>query len=65
ALPLHGELSQGRRERTLRAFKQADVQVLVATDLAARGIDIDALPAVLNYDLPRSTVDYTHRIGRT
>ncbi len=39
--------------------------MLVATDLAARGIDIDALPAVLNYDLPRSTVDYTHRIGRT
>ncbi|WP_372166536.1 DEAD/DEAH box helicase [Xanthomonas axonopodis] len=65
ALPLHGDLSQGRRERTLHAFKQADVQVLVATDLAGRGIDIDALPAVLNYDLPRSTVDYTHRIGRT
>ncbi|MBO9739173.1 DEAD/DEAH box helicase [Xanthomonas axonopodis pv. begoniae] len=65
ALPLHGELSQGRRERTLRAFKQAEVQVLVATDLAGRGIDVDALPAVLNYDLPRSTVDYTHRIGRT
>ncbi|USJ02063.1 DEAD/DEAH box helicase [Xanthomonas prunicola] len=65
ALPLHGELSQGRRERTLRAFKQADVQVLVATDLAGRGIDIDVLPAVLNYDLPRSTIDYTHRIGRT
>ncbi|MEA9489805.1 DEAD/DEAH box helicase [Xanthomonas campestris] len=65
ALPLHGELSQGRRERALRAFKQADVQVLVATDLAGRGIDIAALPAVLNYDLPRATVDYTHRIGRT
>ncbi|WDK25399.1 DEAD/DEAH box helicase [Xanthomonas campestris pv. incanae] len=65
ALPLHGELSQGRRERALRAFKQAEVQVLVATDLAARGIDIAALPAVLNYDLPRATVDYTHRIGRT
>ncbi|MBB4131391.1 DEAD/DEAH box helicase [Xanthomonas sp. 3075] len=65
AQPLHGELSQGRRERTLSAFKQRDVQVLVATDLAGRGIDIDALPAVINYDLPRSTVDYTHRIGRT
>ncbi|WP_126969209.1 DEAD/DEAH box helicase [Xanthomonas sp. BRIP62411] len=65
AQPLHGELSQGRRERTLHAFKQREVQVLVATDLAGRGIDIDALPAVLNYDLPRSTVDYTHRIGRT
>jgi superfamily II DNA/RNA helicase len=65
AQPLHGELSQGRRERTLHAFKQHAVQVLVATDLAGRGIDIDALPAVVNYDLPRSTVDYTHRIGRT
>ncbi|NIJ93594.1 superfamily II DNA/RNA helicase [Xanthomonas campestris] len=65
AQPLHGELSQGRRERTLHAFKQREVQVLVATDLAGRGIDIDALPAVVNYDLPRSTVDYTHRIGRT
>ncbi|WP_435012942.1 DEAD/DEAH box helicase [Xanthomonas arboricola] len=63
--PLHGELSQGRRERTLHAFKQRELQVLVATDLAGRGIDIDALPAVINYDLPRSTVDYTHRIGRT
>ncbi|WAT14953.1 DEAD/DEAH box helicase [Xanthomonas fragariae] len=65
AQPLHGALSQVRRERTLQAFKQHDVQVLVATDLAGRGIDIQALPAVLNYDLPRSTVDYTHRIGRT
>ncbi|MBB5766572.1 DEAD/DEAH box helicase [Xanthomonas euroxanthea] len=65
AQPLHGELSQGRRERTLHAFKQRELQVLVATDLAGRGIDIDALPAVVNYDLPRSTVDYTHRIGRT
>lgn len=65
AQPLHGELSQGRRERTLSAFKQRELQVLVATDLAGRGIDIDALPAVINYDLPRSTVDYTHRIGRT
>jgi superfamily II DNA/RNA helicase len=65
AQPLHGELSQGRRERTLHAFKQRELQVLVATDLAGRGIDIDALPAVINYDLPRSTVDYSHRIGRT
>ncbi|MBB6257299.1 superfamily II DNA/RNA helicase [Xanthomonas arboricola] len=65
AQPLHGDLSQGRRERTLHAFKQRELQVLVATDLAGRGIDIDALPAVINYDLPRSTVDYTHRIGRT
>ncbi|HYM85182.1 MAG TPA: DEAD/DEAH box helicase [Pseudoxanthomonas sp.] len=68
---LHGELSQGRRTRVLQAFKQASVQeqehvqVLVATDVAARGIDIAQLPVVVNYDLPRSTTDYTHRIGRT
>ncbi len=62
---LHGDLSQGRRTRVLREFKQAQVQVLVATDVAARGIDIVELPVVVNYDLPRSTTDYTHRIGRT
>lgn len=64
---LHGELSQGRRTRVLREFKQEQehVRVLVATDLAARGIDIAQLPVVVNYDLPRSTNDYTHRIGRT
>ena len=66
---LHGELSQGRRTRVLQAFKQSGteegVRVLVATDVAARGIDIVQLPVVVNYDLPRSTTDYTHRIGRT
>ena len=64
---LHGELSQGRRTRVLQEFRQpqAHAQVLVATDLAARGIDITQLPVVVNYDLPRSTTDYTHRIGRT
>ncbi|PXW99442.1 superfamily II DNA/RNA helicase [Sphaerotilus hippei] len=62
---LHGELSQGARTEVLKAFKQRRVQVLVATDVAARGIDIAALPVVVNYDLPRSTDDYTHRIGRT
>ncbi|UYB52049.1 DEAD/DEAH box helicase [Xanthomonas sp. AM6] len=65
AQPLHGELSQGRRRQTLDAFKAGQLQVLVATDLAARGIDIARLPVVVNYDLPRATVDYTHRIGRT
>lgn len=65
AQPLHGELSQGRRERTLQAFKQGTLPVLLATDLAARGLDIVDLPVVVNYDLPRSTTDYTHRIGRT
>jgi ATP-dependent RNA helicase RhlE len=62
---LHGEMSQGRRRRVLQEFNQQELQVLVATDVAARGIDIPQLPVVVNYDLPRSTADYTHRIGRT
>ncbi len=62
---LHGELSQGRRSRVLHEFKQETLRVLVATDVAARGLDIRQLPAVVNYDLPRSTQDYVHRIGRT
>ena len=65
AAPLHGELSQGRRTDTLAAFKNKQLRVLVATDVAARGIDVVQLPVVVNYDLPRSADDYTHRIGRT
>jgi len=65
ATALHGELSQGARTQALADFKAKRVQVLVATDVAARGIDIVQLPAVVNYDLPRSAVDYLHRIGRT
>ncbi|MEQ1579845.1 MAG: DEAD/DEAH box helicase [Steroidobacteraceae bacterium] len=65
AAALHGELSQAARTKALADFKQSQLQVLVATDVAARGIHIDKLPAVVNYDLPRSAVDYTHRIGRT
>ncbi|MGQ0708651.1 MAG: DEAD/DEAH box helicase [Rhodoferax sp.] len=65
AAGFHGELSQGTRQGLLAAFKDQNVQVLVTTDLAARGIDILKLPVVLNYDLPRSPTDYTHRIGRT
>ncbi len=61
----HGELSQGAREKVLQEFKNNQWQVLITTDLAARGIHIDALPVVVNYDLPRSADDYTHRIGRT
>ncbi|MBW8832818.1 MAG: DEAD/DEAH box helicase [Burkholderiales bacterium] len=61
----HGELSQGRRSRTLADFKARRTQVLVATDIAARGIDIEQLEMVVNYDLPRSAVDHVHRIGRT
>jgi len=65
AVAFHGELSQGARTQALADFKAAKLRVLVATDLAGRGIDIVSLPVVVNYDLPRSTVDYTHRIGRT
>ena len=65
AEPFHGELSQGKRNQVLMDFKAKTVQVVVATDVAARGLDIKALPVVVNYDLPRSAVDYTHRIGRT
>ena len=65
AAAFHGELSQGARTQTLADFKAKQLQVVVATDVAARGIDIAALPAVVNYDLPRSTADYIHRIGRT
>jgi superfamily II DNA/RNA helicase len=65
AIALHGKLSQGARTRALDLFRASSVQVLVATDLAARGLDITGLPAVVNYDLPRSPNDYVHRIGRT
>ena len=65
AEPFHGELSQGKRSQVLMDFKASAVQVVVATDVAARGLDIKQLPVVVNYDLPRSATDYTHRIGRT
>lgn len=65
AAAIHGDLSQTARAQALADFKARRVKVLVATDLAARGIDVAALPAVVNYDLPRSPVDYVHRIGRT
>jgi superfamily II DNA/RNA helicase len=65
AAALHGELSQGTRTKALADFKASKVRVIVATDLASRGIDVMQLPAVVNYDLPRSTDDYVHRIGRT
>ena len=65
AEPFHGELSQGKRTQVLTDFKAERLQVVVATDVAARGLDIAGLPVVVNFDLPRSTQDYTHRIGRT
>jgi superfamily II DNA/RNA helicase len=65
ASALHGDMSQGGRQAALQDFKDSRIDVLVTTDLAARGIDIAMLPVVVNFDLPRSTNDYTHRIGRT
>lgn len=65
AAAIHGQKSQGARKEALAGFKSGNVQVLVTTDLLARGIDIEFLPCVVNYELPRSPKDYIHRIGRT
>ncbi len=65
AAAIHGNKSQGARTKALASFKDGRVQVLVATDIAARGIDIDLLPQVVNFDLPNVPEDYVHRIGRT
>ena len=65
ARAIHGKNSQQSRKNALQDFKDGKLRVLVATDLLARGIDIEDLPYVINYELPRSPKDYIHRIGRT
>ncbi|MBY5941444.1 DEAD/DEAH box helicase [Halomonas sp. DP5N14-9] len=65
AMAIHGNKSQSARTRALAAFKAGELQVLVATDIAARGLDIDELPHVVNFELPNVAEDYVHRIGRT
>jgi ATP-dependent RNA helicase RhlE len=65
ATAFHGDLSQGARKQVLAEFKDEQWEVVITTDLASRGIDIAKLPVVVNFDLPRSAVDYVHRIGRT
>ena len=65
AMALHGNKSQTARTQALSGFKTGDIRVLVATDIAARGIDIDELPHVVNYEIPNISEDYVHRIGRT
>ena len=62
---IHGDIKQNKREAVMRKFKSGDTRILVATDVAARGIDVDDIGAVFNYNLPRDTEDYVHRIGRT
>lgn len=61
----HGDKGQGARSRVLESFKSGEIEVLIATDIAARGLDIEKLPVVINFDLPRSPADYMHRIGRS
>ena len=65
AMALHGNKSQGARTQALSGFKSGEIRALVATDIAARGIDIDELPHVVNYEIPNVSEDYVHRIGRT
>lgn len=65
ALAIHGNKSQAQRTKALAEFKSGELHILVATDIAARGIDIDQLPCVINFDLPQVAEDYVHRIGRT
>jgi ATP-dependent RNA helicase RhlE len=62
---IHGDKSQNARQRALSNFKNKQIRVLVATDIAARGIDIEELPLVINYELPNDSETYVHRIGRT
>jgi ATP-dependent RNA helicase RhlE len=62
---MHGNKSQSQRQRALKKFKDGHVKILVATDVAARGIDVDDISHVINYDIPQTYDDYTHRIGRT
>jgi superfamily II DNA/RNA helicase len=65
AQSFHGDLDQSERNLTLKEFKAKNIRILFSTDIAARGLHIDDISCVINYDLPRSATDYTHRIGRT
>lgn len=65
AAALHGDMNQGQRNRTLMRFRKEEIRILVATDVAARGIDVQTISHVINFDLPSNSEDYVHRIGRT
>jgi len=62
---LHGDLTQGKRERVIKSFRKAEIQILVATDIVARGLDVEGVTHVINYDIPEDVDSYIHRIGRT
>jgi len=62
---LHGDLSQGKRERVIKSFRKAEIQILVATDIVSRGLDMEGITHVINYDIPDNVDSYIHRIGRT
>ena len=64
-MAIHGNKSQSARTKALADFKESKIRILIATDIASRGLDIDQLPHVVNYDLPYVSEDYVHRIGRT
>lgn len=65
AVGLHGDLSQGARNQRLQDFKNREITALITTDVSARGIDVESLDAVVNFDLPRSPAEFMHRCGRT
>ena len=65
AIGLHGDLGQGKREKIIESFKEGRESIVIATDVAARGLDVDGITHVVNYDLPDDTESYVHRIGRT
>ena len=62
---LHGDMSQAQRDRVMRRFREGKLEILIATDVAARGIDIDDISHVINFDIPQDHESYVHRIGRT
>ena len=62
---IHGDIPQQKREKTMRTFKDGKLPILIATDVASRGIDVDDVDCVINYDVPEENEHYTHRIGRT
>src|SRR5262249_51143347 len=62
---MHGDMVQRARDRTMKAFRAGDIRILVATDVVGRGIDVSSISHIINYDIPQSSDDYVHRVGRT